>query len=47
MADDLGIGVVFLEVFQQEEDSGFLGLCASVGRTAFLIETSFVADADQ
>ena len=46
MADDLSIGVVFLEVFQQEEDSGFLGLCASVGGAAFLIEASFVADAD-
>ena len=46
MADDLSIGVVFLEVFQQEEDGGFLSLGAGVGGAAFLIETSFVADAD-
>ena len=46
MADDLSIGVVFLEVFQQEEDGGFLGLGAGVGGAAFLIEASFVADAD-
>ena len=24
MADDLGIGIILLEVFQQEEDGGFL-----------------------
>ena len=46
MADDLGIGIVLLEVFQQEEDGGFLGLGAGVGGAAFLIETTFVADAD-
>ena len=46
MADDLGIGIILLEVFQQEEDGGFLGLGAGVGGAAFLIEASFVADAD-
>ena len=32
MTDDLGIGIIFLEVFQQEEYGGFLGLGAGVGR---------------
>ena len=46
MTDDLRIGIILLEVFQQEEDSGFLSLSTGVGGASFLIETSFVADAD-
>ena len=46
MADDLGIGIILLEVFQQEEDGGFLSLSAGVGGAAFFVEASFVADAD-
>ena len=42
MADDLGIGIILLEVFQQEEDGGFLGLGAGVGGAAFLIVVAAV-----
>ena len=46
VADDLGIGIVALQVLQEEPKSRFLLRGASVGITAFFVEASFIADAD-
>ena len=47
VADNLSIGVVHLQRVEQREESPFLGRGAGVGSTAFLIETTLVADADR
>ena len=47
VADDLSIGIVHLQRVQQCKESSFLGRGAGVGSTAFLIETTLVADADR
>ena len=45
MAEDAGIGMGFLQVAEQAQQSTFLGFGAGVGGMAVLIETAFVADA--
>ena len=47
MADDLGIGIVHLQRVEQREESLLLGQGSSVGSTALLVETTFVADTDR
>ena len=46
VAHDLGIGVVDLQGAEQGDEGSALGWRAGVGGTAFLVEASFVADAD-
>lgn len=46
MAHDLGIGVIHLQGSKQGDKGSTLGRCAGVGSTAFLIQTSFIADTD-
>ena len=47
MAQDLGIGIVEGETVEREVFQRFLlGWSASVGRLAFLVETTLVADSD-
>ena len=46
MAHDLGIGVIHLQGSKQGDESSTLGRCPGVGSTAFLTQTSFIADAD-
>ena len=46
MAHDLGIGVVDFQGAEQGDEGSALGWGAGVGRAAFLVEASFVADAD-
>ena len=46
VAYDLGIGVVDLQRAEQGDEGGTLGRGSGVGSTAFLVETSLVADAD-
>lgn len=47
MAHDTGIGIVLVEFLQQRENGMLLFLSASVGSAAFLIKSSFVADAQR
>ena len=44
VANDVGIGIVHLQRVQQCKESSFLGRGAGVGSTAFLIETTLVAE---
>ena len=46
VAHDLGIGVVDLQGAEQGDEGGSLGRRPGVGGAAFLIEATFVADAD-
>ena len=46
MTDDLSIRIISLQRDEQRVEGEFLGRCASVGVTAFLVEATFVADAD-
>ena len=46
MAYDLGIGIVEGETVEEVFQSCLLGWSASVGRLAFLVETTLVADSD-
>lgn len=46
MAHDLGIGVIHLQGSKQGDEGCSLGRCPGVGSTAFLIQASFIADAD-
>ena len=46
MTNDLGMGIIALQVFQQEEDSGFLSLRTGIGIASFFVQAAFVADAD-
>ena len=46
VAHDLGIGVVDLQGAEQGDEGSALGWRAGVGGAAFLVEASFVADAD-
>ena len=46
VAQDLGIGVVDLQGTEQGDEGSSLGWCTGVGCAAFLIEATFVADAD-
>ena len=46
VAHDLGIGVVDLQGAEQGDEGSALGRRAGVGGAAFLVEASFVADAD-
>ena len=46
MAHDLGIGVIHLQGSKQGDEGCTLGRCPGVGSTAFLIQTSFIADTD-
>ena len=46
MAHDLGIGIIRLQGSKQGDEGSTLGRCPGVGSTAFLIQTSFIADAD-
>ena len=46
MAKNLGTGIVEGETVEEVFQRCFLGWSASVGRLAFLIETTFVADSD-
>lgn len=46
MADDLGVGVGFLQVFEQEPEGGFLLGSASVGIAASIVHAANVADAN-
>ena len=43
---DLGIGVVDLQGAEQGDEGSALGWRAGVGGAAFLVQASFVADAD-
>lgn len=47
VAEDLSIGMLFLQATQQCEQCLFLHGRASVGRFALLVETTFVADAER
>ena len=47
VAEDLSIGMLFLQATQQCEQRLFLHGRASVGRFTLLIETTFVADAER
>ena len=46
MTQDLGIGIVEDETVEEVFQRCFLGWSASVGRLAFLVETTLVADTD-
>lgn len=46
MTDDLGVGVGFLQVFEQEPEGGLLLGSASVGITASIVHATNVADAN-
>ena len=46
MTNDLGMGIIALQVFEQEEDSGLLSLRTGIGIASFFIQAAFVADAD-
>ena len=46
MTNDLGMGIIALQVFEQEEDSGLLSLRTGIGIAPFFIQAAFVADAD-
>ena len=46
VAHDLGIGVVDLQGAEQGDEGSALGWRAGVGGAAFLVEASFIADAD-
>ena len=46
VADDLGIGVINLQRSEQGDESCTLGRRASVFSTAFLVETTLVANAN-
>ena len=43
---DAGIGILIVKILQQFEEGMFLFLSTSVIRLAFLVQTSFVADAE-
>ena len=47
VAEDLSIGMLFLQAPQQCEQRLFLHGRASVGRFTLLVETTFVADAER
>ena len=47
VAEDLRIGMLFLQTTQQCEQSLFLHGRACVGRITLLVETTFVADAER
>ena len=47
MADDAGVGVFGCQVFEQGEHRCLLGLSTGVGRTAILVETALVANAER
>ena len=46
MADDLGLGIGFLQVFEQEPEGGLLLGSASIGITTSIIHATNVADAN-
>jgi len=46
VAHDLGVGVVDLQGAEQGDEGSALGWGTGVGGTAFLVEASFIADAD-
>ena len=46
MADDLGLGIGFLQVFEQEPKGGLLLGSAGIGITASIVHAANVADAD-
>ncbi len=46
MTNDLGMGIIALQVFEQEENSGLLSLRTGIGIASFFIQAAFVADAD-
>ena len=47
VAEDLSIGMLFLQATQQCEQRMFLHGRAGVGRITLLVETTFVADAER
>ena len=47
MADDAGVGVFGCQVFEEGEHRCLLGLGTGIGRTAILVETALVADAER
>ena len=47
MAHDLGIGVIHLQGSKQGDEGSTLGRCPGIGSAAFLIQASFIADADR
>ena len=47
MAHDLGIGVIRLQGSKQGDEGCTLGRCPGIGSAAFLIQASFIADADR
>ena len=46
MADDLGLGIGFFQVFEQEPEGGLLLGSASIGITTSIIHATNVADAN-
>ena len=46
MADDLGLGIGFFQVFEQEPEGSLLLGSTSIGITASIVHTANVADAD-
>lgn len=46
MADDFGLGIGFLQVFEQEPEGGLLLGSTSVGITASIVHAANVADAN-
>ena len=46
MADDLGLGIGFFQVFEQEPEGGLLFWSASIGIVAFVVHTANVANTD-
>ena len=46
VAQDVGIGVVYLQAAEQGDEGSTLGRGAGVGGAALLVESAFVADAD-
>ncbi len=46
VTDNLGVGVVLLQVLEEEPQGGLLLRSAGVLGTAFLVQTALIADAD-